>query len=211
LLHSLLKLLFILFIFTSIYTQDNSKINIYFNIGLSQPAFPSHFSQNWDSGYSLGIGIGKTISNHFQIQTIFNFNSFPLNNDRFIDNFDTTNYHIDPAQYNNLSVTGGERNIFSLFVRMKYMHSKFISNKTIPYLIAGCGVSRQYIGSMKIIPLNIIIEKKTETAFLTSLGLGIDLLLEKHTNLFFELAPEICFNRSETTIYLLFKIGFLIK
>ena len=57
----------------------------------------------------------------------------------------------------------------------------------------------------------IHIDKKTETSILTNVGIGLDLLLEDKTNLYFELTPEICFTKPNTTTYISFKIGFLIK
>ena len=203
--------IFILFIMQIPYSQGVDKINFYINIGLAKPVLASYFSHNWSSGYSLGVGIGKSLSTHFQVQAIFNFINLPLNNDNYVDHFDTTGYHINMTTYNNLSVSGGERNLFSLLARLKYMHSKLFNNKTIPYVIIGCGFFRQYLGSIKLVPIEMIIGEKTTNAFSSSAGLGLDILLEKHTNLFFEMTPEINFTKPRITCYLIFKIGFLIK
>ena len=211
-LKNLLYIIFYLGIFISnIYTQGESNLIFSFNIGLSRPGAPADFSDYWGPGYNLGLGIGKSISSNFEIQVNFNFNNFSLNHGTFIENIDTSAYQIDPVDYPYLVASGGERNILSLIARLKYLYRRHGGSKILPYGFIGLGAFRQYIDKIQILPSRLDIEKKMDTAFLSSFGLGMDLLLEEHTTLFFELSPEFCFSQSKTVVYYIFKIGFLIK
>ena len=211
LLHIVFKILCIVFILCNIYTQEESKLIFSFNIGLSKPGSPAEFSDNWGSGYNLGLGIGKSISSRFQIQAVLNFNNFSLDHPVFIKNINPSTYNITAEEIPYLTATGGERNLLSLLTRIKYLYSRHGNSKVLPYAFIGAGMFRQYIDKIQILPSRIDIDKKTETSLLVSAGLGTDLLLEKHTNLFFEIAPEICFIESDMVIYYSLKIGFLVK
>jgi hypothetical protein len=196
-----LILLLLLLVIQTLPVTGASRPSIYAQTGLSMPASPEDFNSTWRSGYNLGIGLSKRLSSRVEMQSMFEYHNFSLNDMGYLDSVGLT----DAAA----SVSDGTISIMTLFAHIKLLYPPKNSDKVLPYLIGGAGLFHKK--SEEINYSNgesfFRIPGKSESALGVDGGLGFDILAGATTFLTVEIKIVFGFTGNENTIFIPLKVG----
>ena len=195
------RVVYLLLVATSIpfCAENRSDPVFYLNTGTSKALSPNEFKSTHRSGYALGAAIGKYMSSRFQMQISVEYYNMPLDNARYIS------YHDYPQA--ETFVEGGDLGSFMALASIKYEYLQSQNSRARAYWRASTGYVRN---NQKSITANISSEEgevsdisepsNRESALCAGLGLGLDLLMSKSANVYFELGCRAGFFAHQTTI-----------
>ena len=154
-------------------------------------------------GFNLGGGIGYRFGSNVSGNAYFSYNSFPLNENKFLDDLNA------PSGVN---ISGGSASVILFTTNIKAL---LIANsqQVSPYLLVGIGLfslstsdaTVSYMGTQ--IPVN---SSNSESAFGILFGGGIDIPVSPTIKIFLEAGYTLGFTKGESTGYLPIKSGLVI-
>ena len=189
---------------TSFAQEQVKKGTFSFNSGFSLPSSPEEFSDYWNSGINFGVGIERPISPKLIFQACLDYNTFPMNEDKFLSEAGVSGYDI--------SLDGGGASIINVSANLKAPLSVKESSVT-PYFVGGLGIFRLSVGDITVRyqGQSETAEGASETALSILLGTGLDFTINPKVKMFVEIKYGIGFTEGESTKYIPIKVGLSFK
>ena len=194
-------LMLLLLVIQALPVAGASRPSIYAQTGLTMPASPEDFNSTWRSGYNLGMGLGKRISSRVEMQGMFEYHSFPLNDMGYLNSVGLT----DAAA----SVSDGSISLLTLFAHIKLLYPPKNSDKVLPYLIGGAGLFHKKSEEINYSNGERFsrIPGKSESALGVDGGIGFDILAGGTTFLTVEIKVVFGFTGNKSTVIIPLKVG----
>jgi hypothetical protein len=200
------------------------KAVYYVHTGTSLPLSPSFFKDAYTQGFNVGVMAGLRFNPRFELQGAFDLNNCAFDNQGFsgtleeLQAWKRKNTGVEPT-YN---VDGNGANAWNLFVNAKLIFPPKEGGKVESYFFAGGGVFGLKKGeimvtdsendSNPIFPGHAkTIPQKSETVLGANFGIGVDVLLEEHTNFYVQLGPTIGFTKGDPTVIVPITFGVSIR
>ena len=195
-------LMIIILPFIILSAQEN-KYTLLLNAGISIPSIPSGFSNNWQTGFTVGIGIGYNTSTYSHIIVQFNYYNNQLDKDSYIERI--------AGGKSALDAEGGSTSIVT--ANIMYKPSFNSSGTIIPYLIFGIGlmnISKSNI-TVSVYSESFLVEGESNVYFSLMGGAGVDIFVSKYLILFAEANYYVGFKEDETVGFIPIRLGLSIK
>jgi len=192
-------------LFASVLCAQTQQGMIYsFYTGFSKPGTPSDFQKNWRSGYSLGAGLGRTVTPRLQTHLNFDYSNYALDDRNYMQSQDLVSAET--------VIEGGTISIATLYLDLKYLYPTPAVKNVTPYLVAGAGLFYLHNEEMRVYSgiEDVIHEASNEAALGAGLGIGFNIYVEGVTSLFVEVRFNLGLTETETTVILPIKLGFSI-
>ena len=175
-----------------------------FNSGFSLPSAPVGFADYWKTGFNFGAGLEYPLSPKVIFQGCFDYNNFPLNEDKFLSE--------DGPRGLDVSVEGGAASITTVSANLKAPLSVSGSSVT-PYFVGGLGIIRISLSDVTVRYQDEIeiFDGVSETAVGLIFGAGLDFTINPKVNMFVEIKYVIGVTQDESTRYYPVKIGLSFK
>ena len=193
-------LFFIMLIPCSVFAQFDSTSSYYTNAGMSFPSSPDNFSNYWNPGFNLGVGLNTLLTGQFFLQGDFCYHHFGFNKDNFLRNNGVYGYDIQ--------VDGGSAWALNFSINGRMMlnsNPKEIS----PYLIAGVGLAK--ISESDLVATYQGVSERavgiSETDLSAGEGGGILFPYGKRNNFFIDLRYMTVFANSDNISSIVLRFG----
>jgi hypothetical protein len=195
------------------FSQSSKDLNIRISSGISIPLSSNNFSDNysmptkllfsdnWKTGFNIGLGIGYIITpeisalldvhyNVFHLDKVQMLKSMGLSGDQYVDDADLSVVHV------NASVK------YSIMQDQKYFN---------PYVLAGIGmmsIAGEDIYILLDAYHNATYRTLNKNVFDSSFGIGVDFLGSESSSFFVEVKSTVGFTKKGTFYYLPISVGF---
>ena len=200
------------------------KAVYYVHTGTSIPMAPAFFKDAYTQGFNVGAMIGMRLNPRFEVQGAFDLNNCAFDNQGFEGTLDEirawkkANSNKEPT----FSVDGNSANAWNLFVNAKFIFPPKEGGKVESYFFAGGGLFGLKKGNIDITdaesdltPVFVNHQKQipaeAKTVLGANFGIGIDILLEEHTNFYLQLGPTIGFTKGDATVIIPITFGVSIR
>jgi hypothetical protein len=171
------------------------------SVGLSLPSGHNYFSDSWNTGLNVGVGYNMPIKNNLFITTNFDFNSIPLNNDKFKESY-----------ISGSSINGGTTKIISITCGIQ-SRTEILSDKIDYYLGMEAGLFSLSVSDIKIdysyssYKYSYTVSSESEKGFQVLFGAGVEYVLSEKMNLLLGFKYGVCLTKNENTVYIPVKAG----
>jgi opacity protein-like surface antigen len=168
--------------------------------GLSFPSQPSDFSNYWKMGYNVGGGLGYALSSSFSLNALFDYNSFPLDADRILNDFGLGGQGI--------TIKGGSVTLITVSGTLKAWLIP-LGDSPSPYVFVGGGFFGLSNSDVTISDGNAsrVLRGESTSEFSILFGAGLDIPMNESLVAFVQAAYGIAFAKDENTNYLPMKAG----
>jgi len=169
--------------------QERQKPDLLVFAGLSFPAGPESFSDNWKMGFNFGGGLAYPLTSEFFLVGSFEYNNFAFDGDGFLRRYGATGLGI--------TITGGSASIISITGSLK--RSFPLPGSASPYVFGGGGFFHLSLSDVTISGggTSSKVEGGSKSALSGSLGAGIDIAAGKSAMFFLEGKFELGFTADE--------------
>ena len=174
------------FLNSNLYSQKVLVPQLYINSGITMPIYPEYFNDYWNSGINVGGGLNIPVFSLLNIQLGFQYNSFLFDDLKWLDELDKYLLSIGEDEISDeLIISGAMKNILLISLNLKIDYSLFGGSlNPNPYLIGGLGMI--YNNTDNLVVGGLEVDFKEETRFAGGIGAGVDIRLNKETNIFIE-------------------------
>jgi hypothetical protein len=200
------------------------KAVYYVHTGTSIPMAPSLFKDAYTQGFNVGAMVGMRLNPRFEVQGAFDLNNAAFDNQGFEGTLDEVkvwkeaNANKEPS----FSVDGNSANAWNVFLNAKFIFPPKEGGKVESYFFAGGGLFGLKKGKIDVIDaesdaLQVFenhqkqIPSTAETVLGANFGIGIDVLLEEHTNFYLQVGPTIGFTKGDATVIVPITFGVSIR
>jgi len=200
------------------------KAIYYVHTGMALPLSPTFLKDAYTQGFNVGLMVGMRFNPRIELQGAFALNNCAFDNQGFGGTLDELqawkkkNTGVEPM-YN---VDGNATNAWNLFVNAKLIFPPKEGGKVESYFFAGGGLFGLKQGQISATDSEIdakevfpghekTIAEKSETVLGVNFGIGIDVLLEEHTNFYVQLGPTIGFTKGDPTVIVPITFGVSIR
>jgi hypothetical protein len=200
------------------------KAIYYVHTGMALPLSPTFVKDAYTQGFNVGVMVGMRFNPRFELQGAFDLNNCAFDNQGFSGTLNEIQawkkkYPNTEPTYN---VDGNSANAWNLFVNAKLIFPPKEGGKVESYFFAGGGVFGLKQGQISVTDSEIPAEEvfpgnaknipaKSETVLGANFGIGIDVLLEEHTNFYVQLGPTIGFTKGDPTVIVPITFGVSIR
>jgi len=191
--------------------------NVYYiHTGTSVPMAPTAFRDAYSQGFNVGLAAGRRLTRAFEVQAMFHLDQAAFDSRGFMNaDPDIAAYAHAHGEDPELDVDGGSAYNWNLSLNAKLAFPSESGAKAEPYLMAGVGAFGLHKGKvdisdgqMQITDTGHAVRPATsETALGLTFGFGVEVMLDKRSNFFFELSPVVGFTSGDPTIIVPVKFG----
>jgi hypothetical protein len=189
----------------------------YVHTGTSMPLSPTAFKDTYSQGYNVGIAAGRRLTRTFEIQAMLHLNNAAFDSRGYMNvDPDITDYTERVGDDPEVDIEGGAATIWNLSLNAKLAFPSGSGGKGELYILAGAGLFGLHKGKIEINDYQQQLPNSTgrlvrpaanETVFGVTAGFGVEIMLDRRSNFFFELAPCIGFTSGDPTVLLPVKFG----
>jgi len=213
-----------LLILCTAFAIGGPKAVYYVHTGTSIPMSPTFFKDSYTQGFNVGVMVGMRFNPRFELQGALDLNNSAFDSQGFAGTLDELQawkkkYTGVEPMYN---VDGNSANAWNLFVNAKLIFPPKEGGKVESYFFAGGGLFGLKKGNISVTDSEIegkevfsghekTIAEKSETVLGVNFGIGIDVLLEEHTNFYVQLGPTIGFTQGDPTVIVPITFGVSIR
>ncbi len=200
------------------------KSVFYVHTGTSIPMAPAFFKDAYTQGFNVGAMVGLRFNPRFEVQGAFDLNNCAFDNQGFegtleeVKAWREANANKEPT----FSVDGNGANAWSLYLNAKLIFPPNEGGKVESYFFAGGGLFGMKKGEIAITDAETdamqvfenhqkTIPSKSETVIGANFGIGIDILLEEHTNFYIQVGPTLGFTKGDPTVIIPITFGVSIR
>jgi hypothetical protein len=201
----------------------------YVNTGFAKAAAPQFMRDSYIQGFNVGVMYGMRLTPKFEIQGSVNLNNFGFDKAGFRETLtpeiDAYKKQYNPLDDPDLSIDGSASYVWNLYANLKWiLPPEKEGGKLDVYLFLGGGLfgitkgeitaEDAYLekGGILLLPDGKrVIPAETETVLGTGFGLGLDILLEEHTNFYVEVGASVGFTKGDPTTFIPLKFGVSIR
>jgi hypothetical protein len=213
-----------LLILCTAFAVGGPKSVFYVHTGTSIPMAPTFFKDAYTQGFNVGAMVGMRFNPRFEVQGAFDLNNCAFDN----QGFEGTQEEIQAwkkkytGQEPTVNVDGNGSNAWSLFVNAKLVFPPKEGGKVESYFYAGGGLfglkkgvidvmDSEEDGSAVFTDHQKTIPAVSETVLGANFGIGIDILLEEHTNFYLQVGPIIGITKGDPTVIIPITFGVSIR
>lgn len=184
-------------------SADAGKVVGYFNAGTAIPDAPVPFSEGWDPGFGISVGMGFRLGPWMECGGSFSLDSFGVN-EATRDEALSGEYDLNGAE-----VIGGDSSVQLLQGEVRIFLPISLS-RISPYLSGAAGLFRRSFEDITISTddLDEIVSADAESAFTASAGAGVGFRLTRELWFMIEGAYTTGFTDVQTTRYFPLRAGF---
>jgi hypothetical protein len=210
------KRYFALIVFCAAYAFGGDRTVFYVNTGTSVPMAPTAFKDAYSQGFNVGLAAGQRLTRAFEVQAMFHLDQLSFDNRGYLNaDPDIVAYAKAHGEDPELDVEGGAAYNWNLSLNAKLAFPSENGGKAEPYIMAGAGVFGLHKGKIDISDSRMQITEtgravrpaSSETALGVTFGIGVEVMLDKRSNFFFELSPCVGFTSGDPTVIFPVKFG----
>jgi opacity protein-like surface antigen len=152
------------------------------------------FYNNYNTGFNIGIGGEYRFAKHFSVVGLFDYNYFPFN---------------ERDEFFGIKIKGDPAKIITISGDFKYSTASDPKNLSF-FLTGGFGYMRQSVSYYNLQVYDISfsgIVGKSQSAFMLSLGIGVDIPVSENLLILTEVKYVIGFTKADNTYFIPLKIG----
>jgi len=214
---------FLLILCTS-FAIGGPKSVFYVHTGTSIPMAPSFFKDAYTQGFNVGAMVGLRLNPRFELQGALDLDNCAFDNQGFERTLDevkawrAANSNKEPS----FTVDGNGANAWCLFLNAKVIFPPSEGGKVESYFFAGGGLFGLKKGEIHVMDAETdaqqvfenhekSIPSESETVLGANFGIGIDVLLEEHTNFYLQVGPTIGLTKGDPTVIVPITFGVSIR
>jgi hypothetical protein len=201
-----------------------SKPIFYLHTGTTFPAAPAFLKDAYTQGFNVGAIAGLRLKRSLEVQAAFQYNNCAFEYSGFrgtvpeIQAYRQNHDQADP----DLSIEGNAANVWNVFANAKLIVPRKEESRMESYVVLGVGLFGLHKGAITVYDFTDgselfgsdgkrVFPASTETVPAAQFALGLDVLLDEHTNLFIEIGPMAGFTKAKTTVIFPLKFGVSIR
>ncbi len=192
--------------------------NVYYlHTGTSMPLAPEAFKDSYSQGFNVGLAAGRRLTRSFEVQTMLHLNSAAFDNRGYMNaDPDIVAFTVANGADPDVDIEGGDATVWNLTFNAKLAFPSGSGGKAEPYIMAGAGLFGLRKGKIEIndyqqqLPEStgrIVRPAASETVLGVTAGFGVEVMLDRRSNFFFELSPCIGFTSGDPTVLVPVKFG----
>ncbi len=188
----------------------------YLHTGTSMPLSPEAFKDAYSQGFNVGLAAGRRLTRSFEVQTMLQLNNAAFDNRGYMNaDPDIVVFTDANGKDPEVDIEGGDAKVWTLTFNAKLAFPSGSGGKAEPYIMAGAGLFGLRKGKIEINDYQnqisttgrLVRPAANETVFGVTAGFGVEVMLDRRSNFFFELAPCIGFTSGDPTVLLPVKFG----
>lgn len=172
--------------------------------GLSVPSSPDVFSDYWKIGPHAVGAIGYPVTRGFILEGQVEYNNFTLDDDAILRDLG-----FSPAD---VTIQGAAATVLA-GTAMAIGRIQAPGSKVAPYFLGGVGFSRLSAGDITASGPGgtATLDGDSETAFSVGFGVGIEIMVTPTAGIFLDGKYSILFTEDESSQYLPFRVGLVVR
>jgi hypothetical protein len=188
----------------------------YLHTGTSMPLSPTVFKDTYSQGFNVGFAAGRRLTRAFEIQAMFHLNNAAFDSRGYMNaDPDIMAYTERVGDDPEVDIEGAAATIWNLTLNAKLAFPSGSGGKGELYILSGAGLFGLRKGKIEINDYQkqisttgvLVRPAANETVLGITAGFGVEVMLDRRSNFFFELAPCIGFTSGDPTVLLPVKFG----
>jgi hypothetical protein len=218
------KRLAVLFLAAALSARAETKSVFYVHTGTSLPVSPAAFKDAYTQGYNVGLLGGLRLSPRFEVQAALQLYNCAFDVQGYRNALPELSAFKSkfPNEEPEVNIDGDGANIWTVFAHAKLVFPPRENGRVESYLYAGGGLFGVRRGRIEAFDTedddHAVFENHERNTAASSeivpglgFGIGLDVLLEEHSNFFVDLGPVIGFTKGGPTVVIPIRFGVSIR